>query len=247
MKLIEKPSNWSDLQLTEKLLFYKDHLTEEVAPFIDKLQVKSYVTTVTNGACKVANVVKVLQDAEDICQEDLVPGRILKTTHASGWNIFIQEKTRLDLVKERLKKWDTHYIGNNESHYLFLKPGFFIEERVSDFQYKTQKKCITFLFRCIHGEPISINVRDFSYPEQNNYFLDGTPIGKLHFPFTLPPETKTMLEYARLLSKPFEFVRVDFYLSDTRDIFFSEFTFTPSGGISFYPEEYEIAFGKLWT
>lgn len=247
MKLLEKPENWSELKLTEKLLFYKDHLTEEIVPFIDKLQVKPYVVKATDGKCKVANVIRVLKDAEDIHQEDLVPGRIIKSTHGCGWNIFIQEKTRLDLVKQRLQKWNTHYVGNNEPQYAFLKPGFFIEERVSDFQYKTEKKCITFLLRCIKGQPISINVRDFNYEDQNNYLLDGTLIGKPGFPFQLPPETKTMVELAKILSAPFEFVRVDFYLSEKKEIYFSEFTFTPSGGISFYPEEYEIQFGKLWT
>jgi len=248
MKSFEKPSNWSTLKLHEKLLCYKDHLTPDVVPFIDKLQVKPYVKEITHGKCKVAKVLKILKDPEDITQEDLVPGRIIKTTHASGWNIFVVEKTRLDLVLERLKKWNTHYVGNNEQHYTFLTPGFFIEERVPDFYYGTkEKKCITFSFRCIHGEPISINVRDFLFKGQNNYLLDGTPIGTHGFPFTLPPEINTMIEFAKVLSKPFEFVRVDFYLSQDREIYFSEFTFTPLGGCPFYPEEYEISFGKLWT
>jgi hypothetical protein len=246
MKPIKKPSHWASLKLNEKLLYYKDHLTEEVVPFIDKLQVKPYITK--EGKCKVAKVIKVLKDPDDILQEDLIPGRIIKATHASGWNIFIVEKTRLDLVKERLKKWNTQYVGNNEQQYSFLKPGFFIEEQVPDFFYGTrEKRCITFLFRCVYGEPLSINVRDFLYKEQNNYFVDGTPIGPLAFPFTMPPEVSTMMDFARLLSKPFEFVRVDFYLSADREIYFSEFTFTPSGGRPFYPDEYEIAFGKLWT
>jgi hypothetical protein len=247
MKLQWKPENWKDMKLTQKLLFYKDHLSEDIVPYVDKLQVKSYISNVTEGKCKVAKVIRVLSGPDDIHQEDLVPGRIIKTTHASGWNIFIKEGTQLDLVKQRLHKWNTHYVGNNEQHYKYIKPGFFIEERVSDFQYGIEKKCITFLLRCVQGQPLSINVRDFSYTEQNNYLLDGTPIGSLHFPFQLPPETKTMIELAKLLSKPFEFVRVDFYLSQEREIYFSEFTFTPSGGISFYPEDLEIAFGNLWT
>jgi hypothetical protein len=248
MKPIEKPSHWASLKLNEKLLYYKDHLTEEVVPFIDKLQVKPYITEVTQGKCKVAKVVRVLDGPEDITQDDLIPGRIIKTTHASGWNIFVVEKTKLDLVKERLKSYNKPYVGNDEQHYSFLTPGFFIEERVPDFFYGTkEKKCITFSFRCVHGEPLSINVRDFLYKEQNNYLLNGTPIGSLAFPFTMPPEINTMLDLARLLSKPFEFVRVDFYLSADREIYFSEFTFTPMGGRPFYPDEYEIEFGKLWV
>lgn len=39
-----------------------------------------------------------------------------------------------------------------------------------------------------------------------------------------------LLQYARVLSNPFPFVRVDFYV-DGEKIYFGEMTFTPSGGL----------------
>lgn len=39
-----------------------------------------------------------------------------------------------------------------------------------------------------------------------------------------------LLEYSRILSKPFPFVRVDFYIVKEK-VYFGELTFTPSGGL----------------
>ena len=252
-KTFSKPDNWSSLQLYQKISYYKTILSSEHAFFVDKLNVKEFIHQQTNGRCKVGEVVKILDSYEDICEADLQEGTVIKTTHASGWNIFVTPRMNIVKVKERLKSWNTVYIGNNEQHYKYIPPRFFIEKRIHDYKYGYTQKAVTFMFRCIHGQPISINVRDFSKETpyssdamQNNYRMDGTLIEKAKFPFEFPPEVPTMIELAKLLSKPFEFVRVDFYLDSKRDIYFSEFTFTPSGGIPFYPTPLEIEFGKMW-
>ena len=51
--------------------------------------------------------------------------------------------------------------------------------------------------------------------------------------FKLPDSLKTMAEYARILSKPFPFVRVDFYFANNK-IYFGEITFTPANGCLLY-------------
>ena len=56
-----------------------------------------------------------------------------------------------------------------------------------------------------------------------------------------------MKKYAEILSKPFEFVRIDFFIDRKNDIYFSEFTFTPLGGKKYYSDEIELKLGKLWT
>ena len=55
-----------------------------------------------------------------------------------------------------------------------------------------------------------------------------------------------MIELSKLLSMPFEFVRIDFYISADSDIYFSEFTFTPSAGYQLYSDQIEEKFGALW-
>ncbi|HBL8822676.1 TPA: hypothetical protein LTW40_003387, partial [Enterobacter hormaechei] len=51
-------------------------------------------------------------------------------------------------------------------------------------------------------------------------------------------------DLAELLAKPFPFVRVDFYLVDSK-IFFGELTFHPTSGFGrFYPSYYDFKYGS---
>ena len=65
--------------------------------------------------------------------------------------------------------------------------------------------------------------------------------------FTLPrPDNfEKLFEYADKLSKPFPFVRVDFYL-EKGEITFGELTFTPCGGfdVNRLPET-QLKFGEM--
>ena len=60
-----------------------------------------------------------------------------------------------------------------------------------------------------------------------------------------PSSYKKMLHYAKILSKEFEFVRVDFYEEKGKPIL-GELTFTPAACLSTeYTEEGEIKLGNL--
>jgi hypothetical protein len=55
-----------------------------------------------------------------------------------------------------------------------------------------------------------------------------------------------MLDIAEALSKPFDFIRVDFYCVDDK-IYFSEMTNYPSRGRGkFDPTDFDFEIGKLW-
>ena len=55
-----------------------------------------------------------------------------------------------------------------------------------------------------------------------------------------------MLEYASILSKPFPFVRVDFY-NENGKVYFGELTFFhDAGNIPFYPKKYDYIFGEMF-
>jgi hypothetical protein len=93
------------------------------------------------------------------------------------------------------------------------------------------------MVRCINGAPISIGIKIGDY--QNNYDLEWreySNTAKYKIPLTIdkPHDLDKILEYAAKLSAPFEFVRIDFYLSPDK-IYFSEYTFTPAGGHAAFP------------
>ncbi|WP_395002076.1 ATP-grasp fold amidoligase family protein [uncultured Helicobacter sp.] len=61
-----------------------------------------------------------------------------------------------------------------------------------------------------------------------------------------PHNLAALLEVAKTLAKPLNYVRVDVYSTNNR-IYVGELTFTPAGGTSrFYPARYDRIYGDLW-
>lgn len=55
-----------------------------------------------------------------------------------------------------------------------------------------------------------------------------------------------MVDIATLLSKQFEFVRIDLYSGNDSLVYFSEFTFTPNGGTKI-TEDFDTFFIDEWV
>jgi hypothetical protein len=243
---LEKPKTWRFLPLYEKLQYYKDNLNEAYVPFVDKIEAKRIVKEALGDQIEVARLVRVLESPDDLQQEDICGNHLLKASHGCGWNIDLAEGRSLESMRESLHSWNRPYQAQYEPHYSWVKPRFYIEEKVCDKVYGHTGKAITYCIRCIHGEPFVVGVRDGNL--QNNYDCSWNPVKPLEIPgLEKPAAMEKMLQVARVLSKPFEFVRIDLYLAEDDVLYFSEYTFTPSAGFMFYPLKYEKAFGKLWT
>jgi len=62
-----------------------------------------------------------------------------------------------------------------------------------------------------------------------------------------PKNFDKMISLAEKLSSPFEYVRIDFYITDEDDkIYFSEYTFTPNNGLKSLSYDQEMLLGKDW-
>jgi hypothetical protein len=170
----------------------------------------------------------------------------LKASHGSGWNILLHPSLSLSDVKKKLREWNTHYKGikSGESQYQYIEPRFFIEEVVEDIEFGKTGEAQVFMIRCIQGRPITISVRRGGI--QNSYDCAWNPIETEQFPMKRPRCLLRMLDLAERLSAPFEFVRIDFYVSANHRLFFSEYTFTPAGGTQIFSFPLEKQFGALW-
>jgi len=231
----EKPITWTYMPLYEKIAYYATKLDERVAPYIDKLEVKQIVTEQCSDL-KVAKVVKIFESIDTISESDYNPNHLLKATHGCGMNLCLDGSLSIDTI-----------IRSVEKQYTFVKPQFFIEEIIDDKYTGRSGKACVFMFRCIHGNPVSAGVRQGNGSNiQNTYSIDFTLIGKLNFELTKPTQWDAMLSIAKILSKPFEFVRIDFYIGSDENIYFSEYTFTPAGGNRVFSMEMEKSLGKLW-
>lgn len=237
-----KPPNWSSMPFFSKIGYYKNVLDERVVPYVDKIEAKKIVKALHEDI-SVAKIVRILKNPNDFNQNDINPKYIVKSAHGSGWNINITEQTKVQDVVKSLQKWNTTYEGIKEKQYKYIKPRFYIEEKVDG---PKGGQALVYMFRCINGSPVTIGVKCAKRKVQNSYDIEWNPIMPENLEgIERPNRLDKMLTLAAKLSEPFEFVRIDFYYVNEK-IYFSEFTFTPAGGKQVLPLELEIQFGKLW-
>ena len=166
---------------------------------------------------------------------------VLKISTGSGSNFFISSKENIDvdniiscLEKNMMAKQRT---SSGETHYLYSKRKIICEKYLSQEDYLPAD----YKFYCCDGKVLAINYGP-QRPVNNNckmYIVDmqlndisaeKTLDG---IEFVAPVHFDDMIYAAKELSKGFPFVRVDFYETES-GFYFSELTFTPSGGTNKY-------------
>lgn len=239
----DKPLDWSAMPFFSKIDYYKNTLDERFAPYVDKIEAKKIVKAELGEQIRIPKIVRILKDPNDFNKGDINPNHMVKAAHGSGWNINMTDRTNYEDVIKSLKQWNIKFDWLGEKQYTYLKPRFFIEEKIDG---PAGGCALVYMYRCIHGQPVTIGVKCVKRGIQNSYDIDWNPI----LPVALegvekPAHLGKMLDLATKLSQPFEFVRIDFYYVD-ETIYFSEYTFTPAGGKQVFPLELEIKYGKLW-
>jgi hypothetical protein len=210
-----------------------------VAKCADKYEVRSYVKDC--GCGEILNeLYGAYDDVSEINWDELPKKFALKTTNACGTGIICNDKDKLNKreVFKKLRKWLKIDYGKYfaEIHYSKMKPKIVVEkylgseDGVLPFDYR---------FYCFNGEPkiilFSIDRATelkcgFYDIEWNRINIENKNSKKFNNVRNMPkPEClEKMLEYAKKLSKPFPFVRVDFYNYKNEPVF-GEMTFTPNG------------------
>lgn len=239
-----KPLTWKYMPLYEKIGYYKTILDERFAFYVDKISAKQFIQE-KYPEIQTSKLIRILSDPMDLHISDFHPHNLLKASHGSGYNILLNDPTQLDSIQQKLQTWNKSYSGD-EKQYTYIQPRFFIEEIINDKYSGLSGLSYVFMFRCIHGKVISTGVRLGGSTIQNSYNIHFIPFEPLKFDLEKPIQWEQMIAYAEKLSTPFEFVRIDFYISVDGHIYFSEFTFTPAGGNRVYSIKNEFAFGKLW-
>lgn len=238
--------------LSEKIQWLKVHgRLRRLAPFVDKYAVRAYVRDVIGEAFLVP-LIGVYDRAARIPWDDLPTRCVIKATHGSGWNLMVDDSSRLDRAETigRLDAWlaRNYYDHSHEEQYLFIRGRLVVEAMLGEgdripWDYK--------LF-CYGGEPrfVVVDVDRFVRHRRKVFDLEWRPL-----PATIPseeyegevprpPELERMVEAARKLAGPFPFVRVDLLLDRGR-IFFGELTFTPGSGLSAVePREFDLWRGE---
>ncbi len=227
--------------LNEKIqwlkLYWQHPLVVQCA---DKYEVRSYVRDC--GCEELLNEQYGVYDHPTQINWEALPQQfVIKCTHGCRYNIICGNKDLLDIPEslKKLNRWirSDYSLQLAEIHYSKIRPRIIIEKYLdTDAGFLP----IDYQLYCFHGEPQLIQVvfkqngvvklarmdsnwrkSDTDDPTHKFYYQGELP--------TKPTSFDDMMTYARILSKPFPFVRVDFFEYHSKPIL-SELTFTPGAG-----------------
>lgn len=171
---------------------------------------------------------------------------VLKATHGCRMNYICTDKSQLD--ETHCRKTMAHWLATTygtysmEPHYRTIAHRVYCEAFLAP-----PEELIDYKFHCIHGEPtfilvcsqrgddagrgsaVAMRLYDVTWQP-----IDGLRVNGGHVPGSQevpkPEGFQRMLDIARILSKDFDFVRVDLYQVKGK-IYFGELTFTPANGV----------------
>jgi hypothetical protein len=219
--------------------------------YVDKYEVRQYVKE-RIGEEYLIPLIGVYDKVEQINMDNLPDSFALKATHASGWNLIVNDKTKFiwENKKKQVRKWlnSSYYQRTGEANYRNIKPRVVIEELIKD----PTGDLKDYKIFCFHGEPKFIQVDGDRLKNhiRDIYDLnwDKLPV-RYYYPnfderVAKPSCLNELLNIAQKLSIGFAFVRVDLYFTNEK-IFFGELTFTPENGLKpFKPNDYDGIFGQ---
>ncbi len=215
---------------------------------VDKYAVREYI--VSCGLGEILNELYGVYDKAKDIEWDKLPQKVaVKCNHGCGYNLIVRDKDRLDIkaAQKKLNRWmhSNSWRDFAELQYRKTKKKILCEKYLEG---KNGALPVDYKFYCFNGEPKYIgNFIERNMAEHTitrGYFnLDWTPSDvfadkdKMDLSkFEKPQSLQKMIEYARILSHNFPFVRVDFYEVDG-EVFFGEMTFTPTGCLGNYYSE----------
>lgn len=222
---------------TEKLQWLKLFYRNAVMPTsTDKYEVHGYIESLGYGNL-LNDVIGVYTNANDINFEALPDQFVAKTTHGTNTNLICKDKSKLDWEKWQkiMNSWlkSNLYAIGREWNYRDIPPRIIIEKLIE------HQPLIDYKFMCFNGEPRYLQINndlegvhyvDFYDIEWERVQFTYNKFTKSNHKLPKPGQFDEMKAIARELSKPFPYVRVDFY-NPPNKIVFGELTFFPGSGL----------------
>ena len=222
----------------------------------DKLRVRDYVADRV-GSAYLIPLLWSGDTPERIPFDRLPPKFVIKASHGSSYNIFVTDKTKLDVrnAKLRLAEWLREnycldcFIGL-EWGYKNIVPAILVES----FMEEEGKAPKDYKFYCFSGrvELITVHFDRFENHTTRSFDREFGPhefryhLGQHSGEFARPKNTAEMVQIAESLARGFDFIRVDLYNIEGQ-IRFGELTPYPGGTTTrFLPMRQDYALGAKW-
>lgn len=253
---LDNPISFDERQWWLKL-YYRNPL---MITCTDKIAVRDYVESCGLGEILLP-LLGVYSTPDDIDWVALPTPCYIKTNNSSGTNVRCNDRHAIDVphVRKKLKLFlkRDHYAYSREWNYRSIEPKLMIEPVIE----AGAPGLRDYRFYCSYGKCHAINVdldtadEDGRHREDtigNFYDLEWNQIPvQVNAPsirdqtISPPARLKDMLEYARTLSRPFPFCRVDLYHLEDGRIIFGEMTFFNRGGNNVIaPKSFETTLGS---
>lgn len=241
--------------LNEKLQWLKIHDRNPIQTIIaDKYASRQYIAQHI-GADYLVPLIGVWDTPESVPYNVLPSSFVLKTTHDSGGVVVCRGKDKFDkeaanrILKKSFNR--NYYINSREWAYKDIKPRIICEELLVD---ETGWDLKDYKIFCFNGKPAYIEV---DYNRSIRHMLNAYDVdwNLLNFCDSSPNDPNAnivkpkcldeMLEIAKVLSKDFNFLRVDLYSIESK-VYCGELTLYPGGGcIQFNPPSTDYVLGSL--
>ncbi len=252
-------------RLTEKIQWLKlyDNL-EEKTYYTDKISVRDYFIKklisegIQDGAKYLKKVLGIYNCFDEIDFQKLPNSFFMQTNHGAKMLLKVKNKeiflqNAYEITRKRFNDWLDYnfaFCAGFELQYKNIQPKIIIEKL---YRNTDNSPIVDYMVYCFNGEPQICESLCFASTYQKNkiafYDLNWNVIPVYQIkelkisPVAQPSNLKKMIELARILSKDFKFVRVDFIEVDNQ-LYFLELTFTPNSGlVRFIPDKYDFIFG----
>lgn len=252
---LDNPKTLDEKLQWMKLHYYKDN--ELVKQCADKWRVRDYVRDCGLESI-LTEVIACYDNPEEINWESLPEKFVLKWNFGNGGNVVCLDKSKLD---KAAAVRDLKRFGKLKFHLLAAEPQYDVAKKVliceKFIEPEQGNSPVDYKFYCFNGEAkyvlCCLGRQEGQKP--SFYFFDRAwNLQRLNrqgkqapegFSIPKPDGIDKLFDYAEKLSKPFPFVRADFYLEHGK-AYFGELTFTPSGGFDYgrLPET-DLLFGSM--
>lgn len=249
--------------LDEKIQYLKFHDYYQnplVTQCADKYAVREYVKQC--GCEEILNELYFAWDSVDEINWDMLPNQfVIKWNFGCGENLICFDKSKLDIAdaKKKLNDWykehDTFYLTYAEMQYKGIPPKLICEKLIEtedgglpvDYKLYCFKGYADCVLVCTGRQNDGHGTKYYFFDKEWNlkrYNKNGKN-APANFTLPKPDGIEKVFEYAEKLTKPFPFVRADFYLEKGK-VTFGELTFTPCGGfdVNRLPETQRL-FGSM--
>ena len=260
IKTGRRPNLKNPKRYTEKIQWYKLNYRDPLMSCCcDKYTVRKYVEE--KGCGHLLNKLYAVYDRPEDVDFDALPNSFaLKCSMGSGMNYFVEDKNKEDYAElvKMMKDWvkADFYTYGREWCYKNGTPKILVERL---FPRNKFNDIPDYKFFCFGGEVFCLYTM-IDYTDDHSkgklgffdcefnqlpYFRDD--FNKITDAPPKPDCFDKMVEYARVLSKDFPHVRVDFYDIDGEAIF-GELTFyNASGYTTFSPDEFDYIMGEKFV